>query len=90
MLYEVITLKSQQQLKASGEIFEKAHGVEFIAVDYRSGGGTQDQSRVTKERQLYRQDYCGCLFGLSMQREHQERLMDEMFSPLNRTSYNFV
>ncbi len=81
----VSPLKSQQQLKASGEIFEKAHGVEFVAVDYRSGGGTQDQSRVTKERQLYRQDYCGCLFGLSMQREHQERLMDEMFSPLNRT-----
>ncbi len=80
----VSPLKSQQQLKASGEIFEKEHGVTFIAVDYRSGGGTQDQSRVTKEQQLYRQDYCGCLFGLSMQRAHQERLMDEMFSPINR------
>ncbi len=57
--------------------------MEFIAVDYRSGGGTQDQSRVTKEEQLYRQDYCGCIFGLTMQREQQERLMDEMFSPIS-------
>ena len=52
-------------------------------MDYRSGGGTQDQSRVTKEEQLYRQDYCGCIFGLTMQREQQNRLMDEMFSPLS-------
>lgn len=79
----VSPLKSQEQLKRSGAIFEAAHGVRFIAPDYRSGGGTQDQSRVTKEQQLYRQDYCGCLFGLSMQREAQERLSDELFSPLH-------
>ena len=79
----VSPLKSQQQLKASGDAFEKAHGLEFVFVDYRAGGGTQDQSRVTKEQQLYRQDYCGCLFGLTLQREHQERLMDEMFSPIS-------
>ncbi len=79
----VSPLKSQQQLKASGEAFEKAHGVEFVFVDYRSGGGTQDQSRVTKEQQLYRQDYCGCLYGISMQREQQQKLLDEMFSPIN-------
>jgi len=78
----VSPLKSQEQLKRVGDAFHREHGVEFIAVDYRAGGGTQDQSRVTKEQQLYRQDYCGCLFGLTMQREHQERLMDEMFSPI--------
>ena len=79
----VSPLKSQEQLKKSGEIFEAKHGVKFIAPDYRSGGGTQDQSRVTKEEQLYRQDYCGCIYGLSMQREQQNRLIDEMFSPIS-------
>ena len=79
----VSPLKSQEQLKKSGEIFFEKHGIEFIAVDYRSNGGTQDQSRVTKEQQLYRQDYCGCIFGLTMQREQQNRLMDEMFSPIS-------
>lgn len=76
-------LKSQEQLKHSGEIFEKKHGIKFIAVDYRANGGTQDQSNVTKEEQLYRQDYCGCIYGLTMQREQQNRLMDEMFSPIS-------
>ncbi len=79
----VSPLKSQQQLKTRGDAFYASHGVEFIAPDYRSGGGTQDQSRVTKEEQLYRQDYCGCLFGLDMQRKQQDRLMDEMFSPIH-------
>jgi len=79
----VSPLKSQEQLKRSGDIFHKKYGVEFIAVDYRAGGGTQDQSRVTKEEKLYRQDYCGCIYGLTMQREQQNRLMDEMFSPIS-------
>ncbi|UCN01566.1 epoxyqueuosine reductase QueH [Sulfurimonas sp. SWIR-19] len=79
----VSPLKSQEQLKRVGDEFYKSHGVEFVAVDYRSGGGTQDQSRVTKEEQLYRQDYCGCIFGLTMQRDQQNKLMDEMFSPIS-------
>jgi len=79
----VSPLKSQEQLKRVGDAFYEKNGVEFIAVDYRANGGTQDQSRVTKEEQLYRQDYCGCIFGLTMQREQQNRLMDEMFSPIH-------
>ena len=79
----VSPLKSQEQLKRVGDAFYAKNGVEFIAVDYRADGGTQDQSRVTKEEQLYRQDYCGCIYGLSMQRDQQEKLMDEMFSPIN-------
>jgi len=81
----VSPLKSQEQLKKSGESFFKKYGVEFIAVDYRANGGSQDQSKVTKEEQLYRQDYCGCIFGLTMQREQQNRLMDEMFSPISNS-----
>ncbi len=76
--------KSQDQLKKSGDAFHASHGVEFIAFDYRKNGGTNDQSRVSKQEQLYRQDYCGCIFGLSMQRDQQHRLMDEMFSPLSK------
>ncbi len=76
--------KSQDQLKKSGDTFHASHGVQFIAFDYRKNGGTNDQSRVSKQEQLYRQDYCGCIFGLTMQRDQQHRLMDEMFSPLSK------
>jgi hypothetical protein len=76
--------KSQEQLKKSGDAFHASHGVEFIAFDYRKNGGSNDQSQVSKQEQLYRQDYCGCIFGLTMQRDQQQRLMDEMFSPLSK------
>jgi predicted adenine nucleotide alpha hydrolase (AANH) superfamily ATPase len=80
----VSPLKSQEQLKKSGDTFHATHGVEFIAFDYRKNGGTNDQGRVSREQQLYRQDYCGCIYGLTMQRDQQHRLMDEMFSPISR------
>lgn len=79
----VSPLKSQEQLIERGRELYKTYGVEFVSFDYRADGGTQEQSRVTKEEQLYRQDYCGCIYGLTMQREQQDRLMDEMFSPIS-------
>ena len=79
----VSPLKSQEQLKRVGDAFYEKNGVEFIAVDYRKGGGSQDQSRVTKEEKLYRQDYCGCIYGLTMHRDQQDILMDEMFSSID-------
>ncbi len=80
----VSPLKSQEQLKKSAAEVDRELGTKFVFVDYRSGGGTQEQARVTKEEQLYRQDYCGCIFGLSMQREAQEQLMDEMICPVHQ------
>ena len=75
--------KSQEQLKRTGERFAKDYGVEFVYVDYRSGGGTQLQQQISKKEKLYRQDYCGCLFGLTIQREQQGKLADELFSPID-------
>ncbi|BCD59838.1 epoxyqueuosine reductase [Nitratiruptor sp. YY08-14] len=80
----VSPLKSQEQLKQSGSEVDQKLGTEFVFVDFRSFGGTQQQAKVTKEQQLYRQDYCGCLFGLSQQRAHQQMLMDEMIEPITK------
>lgn len=80
----VSPLKSQEQLIKSGLEYQKKYGVEFIHFDYRVDGGTQKQSQVSKKEQLYRQDYCGCIYGLKMQRDDQNRVVDELFSPINR------
>ncbi len=78
----VSPLKSQEQLKASAAVVDEELGTEFVFEDFRSFGGTQQQAAVTKKQQLYRQDYCGCLFGLAQQRAKQEVIMDEMLSPI--------
>lgn len=75
--------KSQEKLEIIGEKLTKETGVEFIFRDYRSGNGTQIQGEKVKENSLYRQNYCGCLFGLTAQREVQKKIMDEMFNPIS-------
>lgn len=75
--------KSQDKLEKIGKELQEKYNCEFIFRDYRSGSGTQVQGEVVKENSLYRQNYCGCIFGLNAQREQQKKIMDEMFSPIS-------
>jgi len=76
--------KSLQQLTDAGELLGREYGVRFVAPDYRRASGTQEQNILAKESQLYRQDYCGCIYALGMQRAQQDRLADELISPISR------
>jgi predicted adenine nucleotide alpha hydrolase (AANH) superfamily ATPase len=76
--------KSLTQLKASGDYLANKFDIEFIAPDYRTKQGTGEQNILAKKDRLFRQDYCGCLFGLTKQREYQEKLADELFSPISK------
>ena len=38
---------------------------------------------MAKEDALYRQDYCGCMYGLNIQRDQQNKLADELFVPIS-------
>ncbi len=75
--------KSQDKLEKIGAELSSKYPCEFIFKDYRSGNGTQIQGQLVKENSLYRQNYCGCLFGLSAQRNAQKKIMDEMFNPIS-------
>ncbi len=75
--------KSLEQLRTSGEHIARKYGIEFLAPDYRKASGTQEQNVLAKEAKLYRQDYCGCVFALKQQRAQQERIADELMSPVS-------
>lgn len=75
--------KSQEKLEKIGEKLTQQYNCQFIFKDYRSGKGMQEQAQAVKENSLYRQNYCGCLFGLTPQRKQQKKIMDEMFSPIS-------
>ena len=60
--------KSIPQLKKAGEEATKGTGIQFLAPDYRKGGGTQEMFRLSKEKEVYQQDYCGCIYGLFKQK----------------------
>jgi len=75
--------KSQDKLDIIGNELASKYKLEFVFKDYRSGNGQELQGKQVKENSLYRQNYCGCLFGLTPQREQQNKLMDEMINPIN-------
>lgn len=76
--------KSQDKLQTIGDRLSKEHQIEFVFKDYRSGQGMHLQAAQVKENSLYRQNYCGCIFGLNMQRESQNKLCDELMSPIGQ------
>ena len=75
--------KSLQQLAYSLNVITEKYGLESIVPDFRKNGGTQEQFALAKKDQLYHQDYCGCFFALSKQRDMQQRWCDELCAPLN-------
>ena len=76
--------KSLPQLKLAGDALAETFGVKFVAPDYRKASGTQEQNILAKVDALYRQDYCGCLYALNIQRDQQKKLADELFMPISQ------
>ena len=75
--------KSLTQLAKAGDKLAKEYNIKFISPDYRKSSGTQEQNILAKKDKLYRQDYCGCIYGLTAQRESQDRLADELMMPIS-------
>ncbi len=61
--------KDFQVLKNVGEEIASRYGLEFFAIEFRKGGGIEKMNKLSKEQQLYHQNYCGCIYGLFKQRE---------------------
>jgi len=60
--------KDFQILKQVGEAVGKKYGIQFVAVDFKKGGGVEKMNKLSKESQLYHQNYCGCMYALFQQR----------------------
>jgi len=76
--------KSQEKLEKIGNELSNKYDCQFIFKDYRSGNGVELQGKEVKENNLYRQNYCGCLFGLNAQRDIQDKLADEFMMPIGQ------
>jgi predicted adenine nucleotide alpha hydrolase (AANH) superfamily ATPase len=76
--------KSFEQLSVASNRVSQKESVEVLCFDFRKGGGTNEQFKLAKEDRLYRQNYCGCLYALSDQREAQKRIADELMRPIGK------
>ncbi len=59
-------------LKEVGESIAKKYGLEFLAIDFRKQGGVEKMNKLSKEFEIYHQNYCGCLYALFQQRKGLE------------------
>ena len=62
-------LKNAVKLNEIGERLSKEYGVSWLPSDFKKRGGYQRSIELSKEYDLYRQDYCGCVYS----REERER-----------------
>lgn len=54
--------KSFQVLQA-GRKAEDKHRVKFLAADFKKNSGVQISDWLSKQMDMYKQDYCGCVFS---------------------------
>lgn len=56
-------LKNPMLLNEIGEKMAEKYGVKYLASDFKKDGGYQHSIELSKQYDLYRQNYCGCAFS---------------------------
>ena len=60
----VSPLKDATRLNQLGKQLEEQVGVKYLASDFKKKGGYQRSVELSKEFNLYRQNYCGCKYSI--------------------------
>lgn len=66
----VSPLKNAELINKIGFELEKEYGVKYLPTDFKKRGGYLKSIELSKEHNLYRQNYCGCKYS-------KERLFTE-------------
>ena len=69
-------LKNAAMINRIGLELEQRYGVKHLPSDFKKKGGYQRSIVLSREHDLYRQDYCGCVFS-KREREEEKRRREE-------------
>ena len=69
-------MKDARLINSIGEEISKEYGVEWLPSDFKKKGGYKRSVELSKVYELYRQNYCGCVFSKaeSLRRENRNNL----------------
>ncbi len=56
-------LKNADVINSIGDSISKSVGVEYLKTDFKKKNGYKRSIELSKEYDLYRQNYCGCVFS---------------------------
>lgn len=66
-------LKNAALLNEIGQSLATQYGIKFLPSDFKKRNGYKRSIELSKEYDLYRQDYCGCIYS-KVQRENSKTL----------------
>lgn len=69
----VSPLKNAAAINAIGERLGKSAGIEYLPSDFKKKNGYKRTIELSREHELYRQDFCGCVYS----REQREKDLEE-------------
>lgn len=55
--------KNSQNLNEIGEELEKKYNIKYLYSDFKKNNGYKHSIEMSKEYNLYRQNYCGCIYS---------------------------
>lgn len=55
--------KNADKINKIGSLLEKEYHIPFLYADFKKRNGYKQSISLSKEYQLYRQNYCGCIFS---------------------------
>lgn len=57
--------KNAEFINKIGIKFSKDYNIKFLVADFKKENGFLNSIKISKELELYRQDYCGCEFSIT-------------------------
>ncbi|MBR4027508.1 MAG: epoxyqueuosine reductase QueH [Lachnospiraceae bacterium] len=66
-------LKNAQKLNEIGEKLESEYGISYLYSDFKKKNGYKRSTELSKEYEMYRQDYCGCVFSKKQREEELKK-----------------
>lgn len=64
--------KNSAWLNEIGEDLEKKYEIKYLYSDFKKKNGYKDSIELSKKYNLYRQDYCGCIFSFKEMKEKRK------------------
>lgn len=61
-------LKNAQKLNEIGQELAAIYGIPYLPSDFKKRGGYQRSTELSKDYDLYRQNFCGCIYSMPKQK----------------------
>lgn len=65
-------MKNAEALNAIGEALAKEYGIPYLVSDFKKKNGYKRSIELSKEYDLYRQNYCGCIYSKQVCKNSQK------------------